>query len=360
MRCCAEIGRRAMLRLFAAGGVAAAVGCVRISAEHQVAADRLAQDVPSFDLHSHAGLIMRPRHTGEQRMDELSRGRVSGCVFAVSSDGPVLVFERGRDIYAGRTPEPGELYQHTYGRLRWLFARIESGELVHAKTAADLDAARAAGRPAAIAASEGGDFLEGRLERVQEAYDRGLRSIQLVHYRVNELGDIQTTPALHGGLTPFGRDVIREMNRLGMLIDLAHATEADVQGAVEVSTRPMMISHTNLQNHSRWRRFVSPEHARLVTSGGGIIGSMPVAIGITGVTGYVDEIVRLVDTVGADHVAIGTDMDGILPQSVILDDYAEWPSIPAMLLARGMRPAEVAKVLGGNFRRVFAAATTPA
>ena len=285
-------------------------------------------------------------------------GGVSGCVFAVSSDGPVLVIERGKDIYAGRAPEPGELYRHTYRRLQPLFARIESGRLVHVKTAADLDAARAAGRPAAIVASEGGDFLEGRIERVQEAYDRGVRSIQLVHYRVNELGDIQTAPALHHGLTPFGKDVIREMNRLGMLVDLAHATEADVRAAVEVSTRPMMISHTNLQNRSRWRRFVSAEHARLVTSGGGIIGSMPIALGIDGMGGYVDEIVRLVDTVGADHVAIGTDMDGILPPSIIFDDYAEWPSLPAMLLARGMRPGEVEKILGGNFRRVFQGATS--
>jgi membrane dipeptidase len=356
--CCAEISRRALLRLLAAGGAAAVAGCVRVSAEHQVAADRLVQGALSVDLHSHAGLIRQPRRTGDERMSELARGRLTGCVFTVSSDGPLLVFERGRDIYAGRSPEPGELYRHTYSRLQPLFARIQSGGLVHVKTAADLDAARAAGRPGAIVGSEGGDFLEGRLERVQEAYDRGLRAIQLVHYRVNELGDIQTANPLHGGLTPFGKDVIREMNRLGMLIDLAHATEADVRAAVEVSTRPMMISHTNLQNRSRWRRFVSPEHARLVTSGGGVIGSMPVAIGIDGMTGYVDEIVRLVDTVGADHVAIGTDMDGILPQSLIFDDYAEWPSIPAMLLARGVRPGEVEKILGGNFRRVFQAATS--
>jgi membrane dipeptidase len=124
-----------------------------------------------------------------------------------------------------------------------------------------------------------------------------------------------------------------------------------------VSTRPMMISHTNLQNRSGWRRFVSAEHARLVTVHGGVIGSMPVAVGIQGMSGYIDEIKRLIDTVGVDHVAIGTDMDGILPASIIFDDYVEWPTIPAALLARGVRADEVVKVLGGNFRRVFRAVT---
>jgi membrane dipeptidase len=224
---------------------------------------------------------------------------------------------------------------------------------VHVKTATDLDAAATEGRRAAIVATEGGDFLEGRLERVQEAYDRGIRSIQLVHYRVNELGDIQTAPPVHGGLTSFGKDVVREMNRLGMLVDLAHATEAGVRAAVDVSTKPMVISHTNLQNHSRWPRFVTAEHARLVTKHGGVIGSMPIAVGIQGMSGYIDEIVRLIDTVGIDHVAIGTDMDGILPPYTIFDDYAEWPSIAASLLARGMPGDELGKVLGGNFRRVF-------
>jgi membrane dipeptidase len=358
MPCCRVLSRRELLQLLAAAGAGTVgSGCVRVRPEHHTAAQEVVRDALSVDLHSHAGLQRGSRLTLDQQLDRLGQGRVSACVFTVSSDRPVLGHTAGRDIYTTRDPGPGELYTHTYRALQPLLAVIEAGRLALVKIAADLDTAPASGRRAAIVATEGADFLEGRLERVQEAYDRGIRSIQLVHYRVNELGDIQTAASVHNGLTPFGRDVVREMNRLGMLVDLAHATEADVRHAVEVSTRPMMISHTNLQNRSGWRRFVSAEHARLVTVHGGVIGSMPVAVGIQGMSGYIDEIKRLIDTVGVDHVAIGTDMDGILPASIIFDDYVEWPTIPAALLARGVRADEVAKVLGGNFRRVFRAVT---
>jgi membrane dipeptidase len=149
------------------------------------------------------------------------------------------------------------------------------------------------------------------------------------------------------------------MNRLGMLIDLAHATLADVRAAVEVSTAPMIISHTNLENSSGWARFISREHARLFSQHGGVVGSMPIALGAPGFHGFIENIARLVDTIGIDHVAIGTDMDGIFPaRQATFDDYTEWPSIPAALLARGFGRQDVAKVIGGNFVRVFRAATS--
>jgi len=75
--------------------------------------------------------------------------------------------------------------------------------------------------------------VEGRLDRVQEAFDRGIRSLQLVHYRINELGDIQTAAPIHGGLTDFGRAAVKEMNRLGIIVDVAHATQAVVAGVAE-------------------------------------------------------------------------------------------------------------------------------
>jgi membrane dipeptidase len=204
-------------------------------------------------------------------------------------------------------------------------------------------------------AVEGGDFLEGRLENVQKAYDRGVRSIQLVHYRINELGDIQTEPAFHKGLTPFGRDVIREMNRLDMLIDLAHAPYPVVTAAVDASQRPMLVSHTNIQDYTGYARFVSREHARLVAGGGGVLGAWPISIRPAGFSTFIDHIKRMVDTVGVDHVAIGTDMAGVNPRSVLFTDWAEWPSIPAALLDRGFARPDVAKIMGGNMRRLLEA-----
>src|SRR5438105_8404501 len=159
----------------------------------------------------------------------------------------------------------------------------------------DLAAAAAARERVAIMAVEGGDFLEARLENVQRAYDRGVRSIQLVHYRVNELGDVQTEPAVHNGLTPFGRDVVREMNRLGMLVDLAHAPYPAVKGAMDASSRPMLVSHTNIEDYSGYARFVSREHARLVAGTGGVLGASPISIRHASASTFIDHIKRMVD-----------------------------------------------------------------
>jgi membrane dipeptidase len=201
---------------------------------------------------------------------------------------------------------------------------------------------------------EGGDFLEGRLDRVEEAYGRDVRSIQLVHYRVNELGDIQTEPPRHGGLTPFGKDVIREMNRLGMLVDLAHLTHDGVRDAVAVTRKPVMLSHTVLE--TPFARAISRGHGQLIANNGGVVGIFPVNSTYRGFSGYITHIERMIEAIGIDHVGIGTDMDGISPASFLAwDDYRDWPSIGAALLSRGHSAEDVAKVTGGNFRRVFAA-----
>ena len=212
-----------------------------------------------------------------------------------------------------------------------------------------------------LLAVEGCDFLEGRGERIQLAYDRGVRSLQLVHYRVNELGDIQTEATVHGGLTPFGREAVREMNRLGIVVDVAHATFDVVKGVAETTTRPIVLSHSNIQDGSGWVRFITREHARLVAGTGGIVGAMPIILRRRGddIGGYVDHVSRLVDAVGVDHVGLGTDMDGIGP-GAIFTDYARWPSLTTALLDRGYRAEDVGKILGGNFQRVFQRATAGA
>ena len=220
---------------------------------------------------------------------------------------------------------------------------------------ADLAATIAAHGRVAIMSVEGADFLEGRIEHVQRAYDRGVRSIQLVHYRVNELGDIQTQPPVRNGLTPFGRDVVREMNRLGMLIDLAHAPFPVVKGAVETSTRPTLVSHTNIEDYTGYARFVSREHARLVAGAGGVLGAWPISIRPASTSTFIDPIKRMVDTVGVEHVAIGTDMAGVNLRSALFTDWAEWPSIPAALLDRGFARQDVARIMGGNVRRLLEA-----
>jgi membrane dipeptidase len=145
------------------------------------------------------------------------------------------------------------------------------------------------------------------------------------------------------------------MNRLGMLVDLAHAPLPVVRGALEASTRPVLVSHTNIEDYTGYARFVSREHARLVASAGGVLGAWPISIRRGSFSTFVDHIKRMVDTVGVDHVAVGTDLAGMSPRSALFTDWAEWPSIPVALVDRGFSHADVAKIMGKNARRLLMA-----
>lgn len=331
----------------------ALAGCATIPERHRGAAAELARESLSVDLHAHPGMFRSSPHSMEAQVERMGRGRVRTVLFSAVADGPLIGRRPTGGLYATRDPKPGELYTATWWQINQVRARVTSGALKLVRGPADLDALAREGGVGALFAAEGGDFLESKLERVAEAQGKGLRSIQLVHYRVNELGDIQTEAAVHGGLTAFGRDVIREMNRLGLVIDLAHLTHDGVRQAVSVSTKPVILSHTILE--TPFTRSISTDHARLVAARGGVIGIFPVNSGYHGFAGYITHIERMIRAVGVDHVGIGTDMDGVSPPSFLAwDDYGDWPSIGAALLARGRSREDVTKVLGGNFRRVFA------
>ena len=347
------LSRRELFAGMSAALSMALAGCTTIPERHRVEASEITRDHASVDLHAHPGMFSFSPASMDQQVERMGRGRVKTAFFSAVADGPLIGRRPSGGLYATREPKPGELPAATWWQLDRVRKRVASGALTLVTGPADLDALTRTGGTGALFAVEGGDFLEGKLERVAEAHRRGVRSIQLVHYRVNELGDIQTEAAVHGGLTAFGRDVIREMNRLGMVIDLAHLTHDGVRQAVGVSRKPVILSHTVLE--TPFARSVSSEHARLVAAKDGVIGIFPVNSGYYGFSGYVTHIERMIEAVGADHVGIGTDMDGISPASFLAwGDYGDWPSIGAALLARGRSRADVAKVLGGNVRRVFA------
>ena len=345
------LSRRGFLAAAAVPIVATA--CTTVGAPPSGPTRELLAATLSFDLHSHPGLFRSMSNdslAGHRQAAEA--GLVKLISLTATSDAPVLGVNSRGGLYATREPRPGELYASTYRQLDSLMGWSASAGM---PTVLSVTAAENPGPPVrGLLAVEGSDFLEGRIDRVQEAFDRGIRSLQLVHYRVNELGDIQTAPPVHGGLTAFGRAVVREMNRWGMVVDVAHATPAVVAGVVETTTQPIILSHSNIQDATGWSRFISPEHARLVAKTGGVIGAMPIIFGRRGddISGYVHYVSRLVDVVGIDHVGLGTDMDGIGPNA-IFTSYARWPSLAAALLDHGYRSAEVAKVLGGNAQRVF-------
>src|SRR6202165_4966084 len=222
--------------------------------------------------HSHGGgtgITSKAPPSGDLA-NAMRAGSLAVACLADVPDGPLLGRNAAGVLGALRTPEPGELYKHHLRRLDWVDEMVANHGLRRALSAADLAAAHAAGQPSIVSDVEGLDFLEGKLERLEQAHQRGVRHVQLVHYTPNEIGDFQTGIVTHNGLTSYGAEVIRACHRLGFVCDVAHATEDAVKPAVKVATKPLLLSHTALSGSSAMgptpltARQISPDHARAI------------------------------------------------------------------------------------------------
>jgi membrane dipeptidase len=211
---------------------------------------------------------------------------------------------------------PGEAYERFLNGLTAMDQQLKNNGMKRSLNLADLREAHKNHQPTVIQSIEGGHFLEGKLDRLGVAYDRGLRHIGLLHDSDASvpLGDVYTNTPQWGGLTKFGAEVIRESNRLGILIDLAHANLETVTAALKVTTHPVIISHTGLdtqlgQNPNMARmmrpRLISKEQAKIVADAGGVIGVWT-HLADTPLE-YAQNVRALVDVIGIDHVCIGTD-----------------------------------------------------
>ncbi|WP_260853978.1 membrane dipeptidase [Paraburkholderia sp. BCC1886] len=257
------ITRRAFLASGAAFGLAACApgrfGNYTESTETSLPAWQSTPGSITLDMHSHAGRVIVSRNPsiGVDRpflpMNAPMRaGGMNVICLAIVTDTTVTRVSADRKRFeAWRAAEPGELYalsQAEFVRLRRL---VEREQLEVVTDAATLAAYGQRG-PCVIVSAEGADFLEGQIDRVDEAYHaHQLRHLQLTHYRVNELGDIQTVPPVHGGLTDFGADVVRRCNTLGIVVDVAHGTYDLVKRAAATSSKPLVLSHTALALHPR-------------------------------------------------------------------------------------------------------------
>ncbi|MGE3905333.1 MAG: dipeptidase [Reyranellaceae bacterium] len=313
----------------------------------------LRQHAP-IDIHSHAGRVTRPSNPITDVAGQMRQGGMAAICLAMVADGPTIRPQPDGRIVAVRQPEPGELYawsKPAFERLHQL-AREQSIAIVDSAPAL---AAATAARPSIVVSAEGGDFLEGDVDRVDEALTRyGLRHLQLTHYRPNELGDIQTEAPVHGGLTDFGVAVIRRCNALGIVVDVAHGTLDLVKRAAETSSKPLVISHTSLSANPRPRsRQISADHAKVIARTGGVIGVWPPGFVYPTLQAMAVGMARLAETIGVDHVGIGSDQRGLTGPSVF-DSYTQLPDLVGALLATGFNAAEVGKIVGGNYLRVFA------
>ena len=313
----------------------------------------------TFDFHCHPGLFVTkgtPRYAGDtavmKTVTTMNSNRLSGAFVSLIADMPLIAIGP-TGVSVSHTYAAGEAwteYQRQLGLFRELF---KSSDVQVSTRAADLEKYASQNKVAAYLGCEGGDMLEGNVDRVDEMYKDGVRSIQLVHYVPNDLGDLQTAAAVHNGLSAFGKDVVRRMNTLGLVVDVAHASFKTVQDVAEVTVNPIILSHSALAlepDRPIAQRAISADHARVVAGTGGVIGMWPSGF-FKSFDEFVDGTLRMIDVVGVDHVGLGTDMDGNFRP--VMDSYSQLAAWGDTMKAKGLSEEETYKVLGGNAMRVL-------
>jgi membrane dipeptidase len=313
---------------------------------------------PSFDLHCHPGMFPELRGADDpggqaftKTTSDMRAGGLTAAFFSLVADARMLTRVNGRIVPNGKLAE-GEAWADCEKQLKTLDELAKRENIDLATSIARMEEIRKSGRIAVFLACEGGHGLEGKIGHVDDLYERGVRSLQLTHYAQDTLGDLQTLPAVYNGLSGFGREVVRRMNRLGMVVDVAHASFDTVKATVDITTAPIMLSHSHLQSKtSPHPRLITVEHARLVSSTGGVIGAWPSGFANRTFADFVDQTMRLIDAVGVDHVGLGTDMDGNFEP--VFSSYRQLPEWVIALRSKGLPDTDVAKVAGGNALRVL-------
>ncbi len=257
-------------------------------------------------------------------------------------------------------------------------ARRHPEHIQIARSAQEIQHISSDGKLAAILAIEGGHAIEDDLDVLAEYHQLGVRYITLTHTCSNNWADSSSDESLHGGLAPFGVDVIHEMNRLGIIVDVSHASDETFWDVIEVAEAPLMASHSNARSIADSPRNLTDEMIEAIGSNNGVVminfmtlyldpqkvEAWKVASGWhwfthsgqteTSISFVVDHIDHVVGIAGIDHVGLGSDFDNtsFLPEN--LKDVGDYPNLSFELLRRGYVEEEIAKILGGNVLRVLA------
>jgi len=330
---------------------------------------RAAQRVPIADMHSHYGLIQRNLTLAGFAEDMRANG-VAIVAWKLVADGPWLR-TTNKGIEQASTPRPGALAAHFDQQLAKMKAYVAEKRLRTVLTRGDVDAC-IAGEPGVVLASEGADFLEGRIERLDAAYEKGLRHLQFVHYIGTPVGDFQTVAPKHNGLSEMGKKLIEACNAKGILVDLAHSTGASVDQALEIAKVPFIWSHGWVgAADGDWRdefgfqkRRLSLDHAKKIAARGGVIGLWGLALSrpasgwsvtLRDTAAYARELAQLADKIGADHVALGTDIEGVGPNWSV-NNYADVRAVVDHLQSMKLPDSAVERIAYANYARVLKAA----
>lgn len=282
--------------------------------------------------------------------------------------------------------------------------RTHPNDLMLATSAADIRRAAAGHKLAALMGMEGGHMIDDDLGMLRNYAALGVRYLTLTHFKNNNWADSSTDTPAHNGLTPFGKDVVRELNRLGMLVDISHVADKTFYDALAVTRAPVIASHSSCRAIDQHPRNMSDDMLRALAKNGGVaminyevsflseeyrVADEKLSGGVVALDAamakkcggneacstlegarlsreamangqlpkvswekIVDHIDHAVKVAGADHVGLGSDFDGAtMPFG--MDDASQLPRITDALLKKGYTQADVEQILGGNLLRVL-------
>jgi membrane dipeptidase len=225
------------------------------------------------------------------------------------------------------------------------------------KTAEEIERCREAGAIGALLGIEGAHALEGDLERIERFARRGVRYLGLLHFSANEAGHPACGRGRNdaAGLTRWGQDLVRRCEDLGVLVDLAHLNKPGFLDACAMAQKPPIVSHTGVLGAFEHWRNIDDEQLRAVADKGGCVGVIfcPRFVGGDGLEPVVKHMKHILDVVGEDVPALGSDWDGFIVPTQPLKDPLGLPLLTDALLAGGVHERVVAKILRGNVMRVL-------
>lgn len=358
-------------------------------------------DVPSVML-ARASDLASPAPSSHTDLARLHASGITGEFFSIYVEG---------DLAEKPTVRGGGALRRAVDLVDVTYRQVEKypGDLLLATSAEDIRRAKAEGKVAVLMGVEGGHAIENSLGALRVLHRLGCRYMTLTHTNTNEWADsagfLGPTPVKHKGLTPFGEEVVREMQRIGMLVDVSHVSDDTFWAVMKVAKAPVIASHSSSRAVTDHRRNLTDDMLRALAKNGGVAmvnfwslflsneygaamgkwfqkngkafaairakykgnpdgmrtaidalkkESEPfpkVPIGVV-----VDHIDAMVKAAGVDHVGLGSDFDGVdsLPDG--LGGVQDLPNLTLELVRRGYSDEDVLKILGGNFLRVFEAA----
>lgn len=240
-------------------------------------------------------------------------------------------------------------------------------DFVLATTAADIEEAHKKGKIAALIGIEGGHAINQDLRLLRDYYALGVRYMTLTHTNTNlwadSSGDITKADVKHhNGLTEFGKNVVREMNRLGMMVDISHVADKTFWDALEVSRAPLIASHSSCRALADVPRNMTDEMIVALAKKGGVVQvnfycnflttAKPPRATLADVVAHIDHIRQIA---GINAIGIGSDFDGIDCVPVGLEDVSKFPNLTRALLEKGYSAEDIRKIYGGNLLRVMRA-----